>query len=370
MPLGMNSLALLLLVRSNTGSFASAGAAVGVYNLVRACVVPGQGRLIDRFGPRWFLVPCSAAQGALLVGVVIAVRSSSPLALIVSLSGAAGAFTPPISPCLRSLWRRVVGEETARDVAYTIDATSQEVIWVLGPLLVGLLVGIASPSAAVLSSAAVGLLGTGYFAASPNVRRWHAHDHGPQGLTGALRSPGLRVLLVCAALTGVSWGALQVSLPALAVHSGSPQAAGVLLGMWGLGSVIGGFLSGARVWRSPASRYVVLLWLSALAGALLIGAQTIQLALGLSLVAGLTLSPLSSCQWSLIDRVALPGTMAEAFAWDIGVIGAGMAAGTVASGLLADRVGLWAAFAVGSMSSAGAAIVAMTAKRVLASDAL
>jgi MFS family permease len=368
MPLGMNSVALLLLIRGSSGSFAVAGAAVGAYSLVRACVVPGQGALIDRLGPRWFLAPCAVAQGVLLVGVVFAVRSGGSAALIVSLSGLAGGFTPPLSACLRSLWGRVIGEEAARDVAYTVDATSQEVIWVLGPLLVALLVGIASPAVAVLCSAAIGALGTAYFDALPDVRAWRTPDLGGQGPTGALRSPGLRILLLCAALTGVSWGAVQVSLPALAVQAGSPEAAGVLLGIWGLGSVIGGFLSGARAWRSsPDSRYVVLLWLSALGGALLVAADSIHVAVVLSLVAGLTLSPLNSCQWSLIDRVALPGTTAEAFSWDIGVIGAGMAAGTVAAGLLADGAGLWASFFVACASSSVAAALAMAGRRVIGS---
>jgi predicted MFS family arabinose efflux permease len=360
MPLGMNSLALLLLVRGKSASFALAGVVVGAYSLARAGAVPVQGALIDRFGPRWFLLPCAAAQAVLLAGVVVAVRwNGSPL-LMISLGGLAGAFTPPISTCLRTLWRRIVGPNAALDTAYTMDATSQEVIWVLAPLLAALLVGIASPSALVLCSAGIGLYGTAYFAASPYVRGWRGDDQGPRRPMGALRSRGLRVLLACAALTSVGWGALQVGLPALAVHSGSRQSAGVLLGLWGLGSVIGGFLSGARVWRSSASsRYIVLLWLSALSVAPLIGARTLSLAIGLSLVAGLALSPLNSCQWSLIDTVALPGTVSEAFAWDIGVIAAGMAAGTIASGLLIDRIGLWASFTFGCASTAAAAIVAM-----------
>jgi MFS family permease len=50
LPLGMTSLAILLLVRLEAGSFALAGIAVGAFTLSSAATTPAQGRWVDRVG--------------------------------------------------------------------------------------------------------------------------------------------------------------------------------------------------------------------------------------------------------------------------------------------------------------------------------
>jgi MFS family permease len=52
LPLGMTSVAILLLVRLQTGSFATAGIAVGAFTLANAATSPAQGILVDRLGGR------------------------------------------------------------------------------------------------------------------------------------------------------------------------------------------------------------------------------------------------------------------------------------------------------------------------------
>src|SRR3981081_4462727 len=71
LPQGMASLAILLLVRGVTRSYAAAGLAVGAYAFSNAACAPLQGRLVDRFGRVRVLLPLAAAQAIVLVGLVV-----------------------------------------------------------------------------------------------------------------------------------------------------------------------------------------------------------------------------------------------------------------------------------------------------------
>src|SRR5579862_1373644 len=77
LPLGMSSLAILLLVRVQTGSFASAGIAVGAFTLTNAATSPLQGMLIDRLGVRRVLVAFASGYTAGLVALVIAAQAGA-----------------------------------------------------------------------------------------------------------------------------------------------------------------------------------------------------------------------------------------------------------------------------------------------------
>src|SRR6476619_6354126 len=77
LPQGMSSLAILLLVRDATDSYAAAGAAVGAFALATAGCAPLVGRLIDRFGRARVLVPFALAQSGAYVGLVVATSAGA-----------------------------------------------------------------------------------------------------------------------------------------------------------------------------------------------------------------------------------------------------------------------------------------------------
>src|SRR6202043_2282663 len=114
-------------------------------------------------------------------------------------------------------------------------------------------------------------------------------------------SRDLRRLLASIGLFGFWWGALQVGLPALAVHAGSREASGVLIALVSLGGVVGGLMYGTRGWRVPVeARYWLLLVALAVLLAPLILARTLAAAIPLSLLAGLAMTPMLSCQNTLV----------------------------------------------------------------------
>ncbi len=359
LPSGMFSLAILLLVRARSDSFLAAGVAVGAFALAGALAGPLLGALVDRVGQTRVLAPAALAQGALLVALVVAAQARVAMAALVALAALAGAAQPPVAGCIRALWSQLACDEQSLETAYALDATTQEVIWTLGPLLVGSTAVALSPAAAVLLCAIFTVCGTIFFAASKLSSDWRAQAH-ERSRAGALASPGLRALLPTVALAGIVIGAVEVGLPALAVTHGARWSAGPLLALFSIGSMAGGLSYSAARWRRAIGlRYVALLLAMAAAVAPLIAAHALAVAYPLAVLAGLGVAPMLSCQFSLVGALAPAGAATEAFTWQRAATIAGMAVGSTLGGSLIDLHGPAGAFALGCAGVALAGALAM-----------
>ena len=368
LPQGMSSLAVLLLVRATTHSYAAAGAAVGAYALASAMTAPVQGRLVDRFGRRNVLAPSAVAQGLALICLVLLARGDAPVAPLVAASALAGALVPPIAPTVRALLREVMADAETRESAYALEAVAQESVWIVGPLFAALIVTLTSPSGAVLAVGIVCILGTILFVRSPLAadRPRRAAD---ASRIWALSSARLRALLVPVALMGVGLGAVEIGLPAIALHAGQRWASGLLLALWSVGSMAGGLWYGSRSWHSPLhARYRMLLVLAVAFTAPLIVARSVPAAVVCSLLAGLAIAPAFSCQYALVGRAVESGTENEAFTWVTAALVGGLAAGSALGGAAIAAAGVGAPAMLACAATALSAAVAGRLPRVLAAQ--
>jgi MFS family permease len=359
LPQGMLSLAILLLVRTDTGSYAAAGVAVGASALATAGCAPLQGRLVDRFGRVRVLAPMAVMQGLALTALVVAAEEGAGPVPLVLLSALAGALLPAIAPAVRALLREMVTEQETRETAYALESVIQELIWITGPLLVAGVIAVSSPADAVLLCAAICIGGTLLFVSSPPVRgpgrRVSAHDR-----TSVLAIPEVRSLLGPIALTGLALGTIEVGLPSLALHAGSRPASGLLLALWSVGSITGGLWYGSRSWQAPlGARYRMLLMAGIACTAPLIFARTIPEGMVGSVLAGLTTAPIFSCQYALIGRAVTPGIETEAFTWVSAALIGGLAAGSALGGVAIGAAGISAPFVLACAANGLAALSAV-----------
>src|SRR4029079_12708320 len=81
LPIGMTGLAILLLVQSESGSFAAGGMATGCYLAGLARGAPFLGRIIDRNGPRLTLLACSLLFPTSMAALVTAVGAGAATSL-------------------------------------------------------------------------------------------------------------------------------------------------------------------------------------------------------------------------------------------------------------------------------------------------
>jgi MFS family permease len=363
MPQGMSGLAVLLLVRAATHSYALAGLAVGAESLAVAASAPVLGRAIDQRGRLWVFSRCIVAYAVTNLLLVLAAAAHAPGGALVVLAGGVGAALPPVAPAVRALMRDVFSDVSVRESAYALESVAQELVWITGPLVVAVVIAFFPPTVAVLLVGAVGALGTTVFVRGPLVRERRTGAAQSRG-GRALASRALRVLLVPVAATGIGLGATEVGLPALALHVGSRSAAGLLLALWSLGSLLGGLWYGSRSWRaSLPARYRLLLLAAVACTAPLIIADSLLAAAVCSLLAGLAIAPVFSCQYALVGHAVIPGTETEAFTWVSAALVSGLSAGSAAGGALVSAAGVSAPFVFACGAAVLAASVASLVRR-------
>jgi MFS family permease len=357
LPIGINGLAIVLAMRSETGSFAAAGAAAGAYALTLGVSSPIQGRLLDRLGPRRVLPPMIVFHAAAMLSFV-ALLSHAPTALLVVLAGVAGLGLPPWSSILRAMWPRLLGDDELITTAFALDGAMVETVFILGPLLVAVAVSVASAQAALVASVVLALAGTALLMASPAIRAWEREVGRGRDVFGALRSHGLLTVVVATVPIGFAFGAVEIALPAFATAHGSPGRAGLLIAVWALGSGAGALIYGARIWPGPLARR----WLACatlLGGALLLplAASSIGVLLALLLPTGAFIAPTIASSSQLMGGLAPPGMATEAYAWNSTAIVVGAAAGSAVAGALVEA-STWraAVAAAGATALAGAAL--------------
>ena len=127
--------------------------------------------------------------------------------------------------------------------AYAVDSAAVELTWVSGPPLV-LLAGAALPPAPRSSVAgAVLTVSTLAVRRRPGLARLAARAGAARAAGGALRSAGVRTLVLVLGGVGLLFGATEVAVTAAADALGGTAAAGPLLGLWGVGCLLGGVVA-------------------------------------------------------------------------------------------------------------------------------
>ncbi|MFL5894272.1 MAG: MFS transporter [Thermoleophilaceae bacterium] len=372
LPIGINGIALVLFLRAEGASFGVAGAAAGALALGAAVGAPVAARLIDRYGVRVMLVLAGAHAGGLAVLIALGL-ADAPAPAIVAAAWLTGCALPPISSVLRAGYPRLLsGRADLVQSAFALDSVLTEIIFIGGPLLTALLVWLVSAGAALAASALSVVGGTIWFLASlPHgaVAEARRREGGGRDWAGALRSPGMRTLVVAMLPVGFAFGAIEVALPAFAYSEGNRHLAGVLIAIWALGSAAGGFVYGARPRRRELAHLhlIVAALLPAVFALLALATSPLVMAL-LLIPAGLPIAPLIATRNELAGRVAPPGSETEAYTWPLTALVSGVALGAAVSGALSDGPGWRAAVLVAAGTAAAGALIAVVRRETLAPD--
>jgi MFS family permease len=345
---GIVSLSLILTLTAGNRNYGLAGLVMALFGLAIVLVSPFRAWLVDRHGPRRALPPMAAAFAAVLVAIaLIPPGSGVDDTAITLLAIAAGASAPPLGVVMRTLWSILVSDRDVLQTAYSLDGVVEELLYVAGPLIAGVITVTATPAAGLFVTAGLMVAGTGLFLRSSALSSWPvpAAEEPSGALTKAPGQAGTgRAILALAFATGaigLSLGGFGLVIVAFAQARHDPAAVAWIEAALSVGSALGGLAYGAITWRIPAQRRLALL--AAGLAVILIPAALSPNLLVLALLtglAGLLVSPALATAYILADNLATAAAANRAGNWVNSGYNAGTSAGSALSGEMVGRIPL------------------------------
>ncbi|MBT2420672.1 MFS transporter [Streptomyces sp. ISL-22] len=363
-PFAMLTISIVLLVQHTTGSYGAAGAAAAVTGVSMALFAPYSGRLADRYGQRVVLIPgvlIHTLSGLTLTALALA---DAPLWALFVAAVPTGASVPQVGPMVRARWGVKLQGSPLMTTAAAFESVTDELTFVVGPLLATALCTAVDPAAGLVTEAALTLLGGLLFAAQKSTQPSVAvSGHARVEPASALRVPGVRVLIVTFLGIGSVFGGMQVSLAAFTESIGEPGLNGVLYGTFAAGNMLSGVVCGAIAWKAAPQRRLLLGYAAlALAASGLWAAHSVLVLAGLGLLVGMCIAPALITGYTLVEGLVPEGARTEAFTWLTGAVALGQAAAVTVAGQLEDRFWGGAGFLV-PMGGTLLALVTLVALR-------
>ncbi len=341
----MLSLAFLLHVHHNLGSYGSAGLVLAATSLGQAIAGPLTSRWMGTWGMRRVLALTLTVCAASIFTIALA-PLTLPLYMIIGFIG--GLSTPPIQPAVRTIYPKLVNS-TQLTPLFSLDASAQEIIWIAGPVITTFLAVQISTVVAILVAGGFLIGGGIWFIASPELGRVRI-PRSKRAFGAVLRRPAVLLATVVGFLLVGSCAAVEAGVVAAFGNTG-PQA-GIVLAIWAIGSIMGGLSLGhvpIGPWALSRRMLGVFAGLTlAMAFPLVGGADTHFWWLTITLlVAGVGIAPALAVIFAIVSSSVKFSDTAEAYGW-VGtgqLIGAAL--GSAAAGFLIDANGaiggFWAA---------------------------
>ncbi|AIY19143.1 MFS transporter [Pimelobacter simplex] len=362
LPYAMMVVGVLTLVVAGRDSLAFGGLNSAVVGLGAACVGPLLGAAADRFGQRRVLLASGVASATALALMAWVVYSPLPGAAVLAVAFLVGASAPQIAPMSRSRLVQIIGSKIAPgrrsrtfDATMAYESAADEIVFIIGPFVVGLLGTTLDPWAPVAGAAVLTLVFVSAFALHPSAAV--AERHGEQALPAApareLTRPALLAVVAGIFGVGLFFGAMLTSLTSFMGDHGSAASAGLVYGVMGIGSAT----LALSVALFPKAFSLRARWLvfgaTMLAGALLLplASSVLQMCLVL-LVIGCGIGPTMVTQYSLGAHRSPAGRSATVMTILGSAVIVGQSAASAVTGNLADRFGTDAALVMPIVAAA------------------
>ncbi|WP_020096616.1 MULTISPECIES: MFS transporter [Microbacterium] len=356
LPYAMIVVGVLTMVVDARGSLAVGGLTSAMVGLGTIATGPLIGAAADRWGQRPVLLLAALVQSLVLVALVAVAYGDTPEGMLLLVSVLAGATAPQVSPMSRArlvgaigrmrLARGAHGRLQESTMGY--ESAVDEIVFVFGPVLVGVVAIAATPAAPVLAAAALTLVFVTAFALHPTARTaGHASEAGDREPARRIARPGILLAAGGTLATGLFFGAMLTSLTAFAKAGGFPEQTGILYGIMGIGSAILALGVGllprrfALAWRWIAFTTILLV------GAVLAAGATGVLSMGWALaLAGCGIGPTLATLYALAAARSPRGREATVMAVLGSSVVVGQALASMIVGSLAESAGpsvaLWA----------------------------
>lgn len=353
LPLGMLSLAILIHVEAESGSYAHAGSVVACVSVGEAIAMPITARLV---GPLGRVATLTAAALVNAVAMVALAFAGAEPVLLMALGALIGASVPPLMPVVRALYPHMVSPVRVRAL-FALDTTAQELIWVVGPVAATVLSSTVSTALPLVLSAGITVAGTTWFLLS-TVRIRPRTAEQKRAFGAVLLNRTLILAMVASLALVASFMALEVGV--VAVYRGSGVTAGAAIAVASLGSLIGGLALGHR--RTGLVGIVIELAVVAVGTASfgLVDIPAVQFVM--LFLSGLGFAPALSALYLMVSREIPEQAATEAFGWLNSGALVGGATGTAIAGVATDAYGAAGAVSAATILAVLAALSPLVAR--------
>ncbi|MDI2034086.1 hypothetical protein PJL15_01192 [Paenarthrobacter nitroguajacolicus] len=401
LPLAMLTVGTLTLVTAVSHSYAIGGMAAGAVGIGSALGAPVLGALADRAGQRIVLLVAAVINTLAVAGLLAAAYITPGYGEVADAAGVliaaflAGASCPQVGPMARVRWmalttrnlspgatggkRSVAASRADLDTALSYEGTADEVTFVLGPALVGVLASMVAPWLPLALAAVMTITLVPAFAVHPSQQ---AVVPAPRNAGSGVDASGteaerpqrrsrwavavVAVPVVAMVCMGTFFGATQNALSAYSAQYATAEIAGLLYAVMGLSSAVAALSVAFWPQRfSLASRWVAAALAMTALSVLLILPAGIWPMVAVLLLLGIPVGPVMVTVFSIGGVVAPSGRMATVMTALASGIVAGTALGSYLAGQLAETQGPGAAFVVSMAAAAGLLLLGVVTSLVM-----
>lgn len=354
-------LGIVFAVSDSTGSYGLSGLVAGAYALAYAFASPALARRADHGGQARVLFVAAVATTTSRAGFLLAMWLGAPVWVWVLLSAASGASMPSVGAFVRARWVRIL-DASALTVATSFESVVDEVLVIVGPIVVSMLAADIHPTAGfvlALVLAAAGMIAlalqrrTEPLAASPDRRT-----------RSPLMTFRFALLLVTYGLVGMVLTTIELGVVAFCQQHGRGGFSGFVLATLAIASAAAGLWYGAHTRPARTNRHLLVALPLLVLGTF---AFLLPLSIGWLFAAaaalGLTVAPVLIVGYSLATAIVAPGQLTEGLTWMTTAAGIGISTGSFATGPVIDNSGTATAFALASALATTAMLVGFAVSR-------
>lgn len=349
-PFGMMSLAFVMHIEHVHNSYAIAGIALAAETIGAAVSGPLLSRKIGAWGVKPVILTSATLSG--LAMVAIALFNSPPLVMIF-LALLVGLTSPPIQAAVRTIYPTLVPRKQLTSL-FSLDATAQEMIWVVGPLLATILAAQVSTSFAVLVMAALQVFGAMMFLANREIKTI-VIPKSTKKMGGVLKSKVVIVNIILGMLLVGSFSGVEVGSVAILDNK---ALAGAVIAALSLGSIFGGVFLGPRArTRWALSKYLVIILIGY--GLVFVNPTDAWWMAICFFIAGIGIAPALGVLGAIVATSLKMSDTAEAYGWIATGQLMGFAAGAALAGIAIETVSPESALLIAAVFGVATLLVAL-----------
>ncbi|TWH00818.1 putative MFS family arabinose efflux permease [Nocardioides sp. J9] len=379
LPYAMMVVGVLTLVVDGRGSLAFGGLSSAMVGAGAACFGPLLGAAADRFGQRPVLLAAGIASTTALGTMAWIVHSPLPGAAVLAVAFLVGATAPQVAPMSRSRLVQVIAariaparRERTFDATMAYESAADEMVFIVGPILVGVLGTLLDPWAPVAAAAVVTLVFVSAFAVHPSATAVRPGRGSKVVTAPAAELLRARLVVVVVGILGVGlfFGGMLTSLTSFMADHGNPEGAGLVYGVMGVGSAV--FALGVALfpsWFTLRARWLVFAGVLVAGTAVMPFVESVGAMCLLLLVIGIGVGPTMVTQYSLGAVRSPVGRSATVMTLLGSAVIVGQASASVVTGSLADRFGTGTALVVPVVAAGVVMLAGLANWRLPAGDA-